>query len=179
MCSPRLTPPPPHPADCVQFIGDLILSKSVNNSVVLWKPLVNGERRVYNTHRVPSSILFLREFSLNHCDSWYIRFESKSPYHLTLACGNQRGEVRVWRVGAPSAGDEDDKDNDGCGGGRRPERRQFCDLATSTLGCFGAGGAVGGDGDRSTVRMVAFNPHGSQLVAVKDDSTVWMWDTVG
>ncbi len=162
---------PPCPADCVQFIGDLILSKSVNNSVVLWKPLVDGERRVYNTHRVPSSILFLREFSLNHCDSWYIRFESKSPYHLTLACGNQRGEVRVWRVGAPSAGDEGDEFDDDGGGGRRPERKQFCDL--------GAGGAGGWDGDRSTVRMVAFNPHGSQLVAVKDDSTVWMWDMAG
>ncbi len=160
----------------MQFIGDLILSKSVSNSVVLWKPLVNGERRVYSTHRVPSSILFLREFALDHCDSWYIRFESRSPYHLTLACGNHRGEVRVWRIGAPSVGDEDD---DRGSGGRRPERRQFCDLATSASGWFGAGGAGGGDGDRSTVRMVAFNPHGSQLVAVKDDSTVWMWDTAG
>ena len=97
---------------------------------------------------------------------------------MTLACGNQRGEVRVWRVGTPSTGDESDDDDDG-GGGRRPERRQFFDLTTSTLGWFGAGSAGGGNGDRSTVRMVAFNPHGSQLVAVKDDSTVWMWDTAG
>jgi polycomb protein EED len=162
MCSPFA------PTDCVQFIGDLMLSKSVNNSVVLWKPLAEDERRMYNTHRVPSSILFLREFKLDHCGSWYVRFESPSPYHRILACGNQRGEVKVWHIGAPN--DEDD-------GGCHPEQKHFCNLSTSTSGWFGAGS--GGDCDQSTVRMVAFNPHGSHLVAVKDDSTVWMWDTAG
>ncbi|KAL3773301.1 hypothetical protein ACHAW5_000248 [Stephanodiscus triporus] len=150
--------------DCVQFMGDLMLSKSVSNSVVLWKPLAEDERRMYNTHRVPSSILFLREFKLDHCWSWYVRFESPSPYHRILACGNQRGEVKVWHIG----GDD---------GGCHPEQKHFCNLPTSTSGWFGA--SSGGDCDQSTVRMVAFNPHGSHLVAVKDDSTVWMWDTAG
>ena len=30
----------------------------------------------------------------------------------------------------------------------------------------------------SSVRMVVFNPYGGHLVAVKDDSTVWLWNSV-
>jgi hypothetical protein len=92
-----------------------------------------------------------------------------------LACGNQRGEVKVWHVGV-----DGDKDDDG-GGSLTEEGKYFCNLSTSTSKLFGAAGAGGcpDSGDGSTVRMVAFNPHGSQLVAVKDDSTVWMWDTAG
>jgi len=145
--------------DCVQFVGDLILSKSVNNKVVLWKPLTNNEKddksTVYATQRVPSSIQFLREFKLDHCDSWFVRFASQSPYHHLLALGNQIGDVKVWNIGG--------KEEDDC-----------CNLTTS--GWLG-GGTVSNDAP-STVRMVAFNPHGSSLVAVKDDSTVWMWDAV-
>ncbi|KAL7536498.1 hypothetical protein ACHAXR_007203 [Thalassiosira sp. AJA248-18] len=148
--------------DCVQFVGDLILSKSVSNKVILWKPLFNNEEdnkmTTYTTHRVPSSILFLREFKLEHCDSWYVRFDSPSPYHQLLALGNQKGEVKVWKIGG------NENDDSGC----HPCQKYFCNLTTS--GWFGGGTIT------STVRMVAFNPHGSHLVAVRDDSTVWMWD---
>lgn len=151
--------------DCVQFVGDLILSKSVSNKIVLWKPLFSNEEdsesTIYSTQRVPSSILFLREFKLEHCGSWYVRFESPPPYHHVLALGNQKGEVKVWHLGG------NEEDNSGC----HPNQKYFCNLTTS--GWFG-GGAT--SNEQSTVRMVAFNPHGSNLVAVRDDSTVWMWD---
>mmetsp|Transcript_39246 Transcript_39246/g.94463 ORF Transcript_39246/g.94463 Transcript_39246/m.94463 type:complete len:528 (+) Transcript_39246:248-1831(+) len=154
--------------DCVQFIGDLILSKSTSNKVVLWKPLINNEEGnesiFYSTHRVPSSIQFLREFQLEHCNSWYVRFECPPPHHTLLALGNQIGEVKVWHVGE----NEEEK------GGRRPNQNYVCNLTTS--GWFGGGAAA--STDQSPVRMVAFNPHGSHLVAVRDDSTVWMWDAL-
>jgi len=150
--------------DCVQFVGNLILSKSVDNKVVLWEPLVNkGEDNKNTAHtktqQTPSSILFLREYELENCDSWYIRFESQSPHHHLLALGNQIGEVKVWKIG----GDEEDRRKS------QPCAKYFCNLTTS--------GWPGGEADGpSTVRMVAFNPHGTNLVAVKDDATVWMWD---
>ena len=147
--------------DCVQFVGDLILSKSVSNKVVLWKPLFNNdiesEQTIHVKHRVPSSILFLREFTLDHCGSWYVRFESPPPYHQILALGNQKGEVKIWRIGN---GDDDS----GC----HPNQKYFCNLKTSEY--------FNGAYDQSTVRLVTFNPHGFHLVAVKDDSTVWVWD---
>lgn len=149
-------------------MGDLILSKSVTNKVVLWKPLFDDEEDnesiIYTTRRVPSSILYLREFQLEHCGSWYVRFDSPSPHHQLLALGNQEGEVKVWHIGGDKEG----------GSVCHPNSKYFCSL--STTGWFGGGGAA--SNGRSTVRMVAFNPHGSNLVAVKDDSTVWMWDAV-
>ena len=145
--------------DCVQFVGDLILSKSIDNKVVLWKPIFDNDadqRLVYTTNRVPSDILYLREFQLENCGSWFIRFESPPPYHHLLALGNQVGEVKVWHIG------NDEK-----------HQKYFCNLTTSN-GWFGTTGKA--VNDQTTIRMVAFNPHGSSLVAVKDDSTVWMWD---
>ncbi len=119
--------------DCVQFVGDLILSKSVHNVVVLWKPLLIHEedendydpkqddhQNVKNSNRIPSSILFLREFTINHCNSWFVRFHSAPPYHRLLALGNQKGEVRVWEIG----GNEDDDS------GFHPHRKYFSSLAT-------------------------------------------------
>ena len=147
--------------DCVQFIGDLILSKSIDNRVVLWKPQYDNEedkeQDVYTTHRVPSSILYLREFELENCGSWYVRFESPPPYHQLLALGNQLGEVKVWHVSGTV------------------NEKYFCNL-TTTMG--NSSSNTGDNHNQSTVRMVAFNPHGSSLVAIKDDSTVWMWDAV-
>lgn len=149
-------------ADCVQFVGDLILSKSVSNKVVLWRPIIDNGEEYSTTQTGPHEIQFLREFNLENCNSWYIRFDSPSPLHHLLALGNQVGEVKVWKVGG------DDKDDSGF----HPRQKYYCNLSTSSIG----GRII--SKDPSTVRMVAFNPHGCQLVAVKDDSTVWMWDAL-
>ena len=146
--------------DCVQFVGDLILSKSIDNKVVLWKPIFDNDDEttiIHTTNMVPSDILFLREFQLENCGSWFIRFESPPPYHHLLALGNQVGEVKVWHIG-----------------NEEKHQKYFCNLTTISNGWFGTTGKA--VNDQSTIRMVAFNPHGSSLVAVKDDSTVWMWD---
>ena len=140
-----------------------------------------NEKAVYTTTRtIPSNIIFLREFQLDNCSSWYIRFESPGPDYTILACGNECGEVRVWQIDDSSEFDTDDIDdnykddnntNDSCS-----DYTHSCSLTTSTT----LSSITGGDRDNlSTVRMVAFNPYGSQLVAVKDDSTIWMWDSLG
>eukprot|EP00956_Cyclotella_meneghiniana_P037452 scaffold138984_cov26-Cyclotella_meneghiniana.AAC.1 len=127
--------------DCVQFIGDLILSKSVHNKVVLWKALVDKadndeEESAEFSSRIPSAILYLREFSLSNCDSWFVRFHSPPPYHRVLALGNQKGEVKVWHIGGKK----------GC----HPDQKFYCDLKTSGIGGLRSSNT---DSGGATVRM--------------------------
>jgi len=156
--------------DCIQFIGDLILSKSVHNKVVLWKPLFEKDdntlssandnyvaKNPESSQRIPSSILLLREFSLSHCDNWFVRFHSPPPFHRILALGNHKGEVKIWEIGGAK----------GC----HPDQKYYCNLTTSGIGASYNNGNGG-----STVSMVKFSPDGSCLVAVCDDSSIWMWE---
>jgi len=123
------------------------------------------------TRTIPSNIIFLREFQLDNCSSWYIRFECPGPDYTILACGNECGEVRVWQIDDESEVLENDVIDDNY----KDDSKHSCSLTTSTTLS-----SIAGDRDNlSTVRMVAFNPYGSQLVAVKDDSTIWMWDSLG
>ena len=133
-------------SDCVQFVGDLILSKSVENKVVLWRPIIEseGDEPVYSK-QPPSGMEYLWKFELEHCNHWFVRFHTAPPKYDILALGNSKGKVYLWHLR-----------------GANMSRKPFRTLDTET---------------ESSVRMVLFNPHGGQLVAVKDDSTVWLWDS--
>ena len=149
----------------VQFVGDLILSKSVHNVVVLWKPVVTSEDTVsFNTiypslinddsnsdDMTPASAIFLRNFTVENCDSWFIRFHSPSPYNEVLALGNHKGEVKVWRL----MGSEDEEENDE-------------DMLSEALLCK----LKAGD---STVRMITFAGR-ECLIAVCEDASVWAFE---
>lgn len=83
--------------DCVEFVGDLIISKSsMTNSIVLWKPDVNEQS---GTGRIHDQVCVLREFQLGRCDVWFIRFQTDYPEQKVLVIGNQDGEVKLWRLG--------------------------------------------------------------------------------
>lgn len=157
--------------DCVQFVGDVVLSKSVQNVVVLWKPIVTSEdSAIFDTiypdfinernksnsdDRIPSKVIFLRSFTVENCNSWFIRFDSPSPYNEILALGNHSGEVMVWKLMG-----RDDEDNDKERANNKNEGL-LCKLKT------------GG----STVRMVAFAGKDC-LLAVCDDSSVWIFEAL-
>jgi polycomb protein EED len=87
--------------DCVRFVGDLVLSKSTGGTVVLWKPeftrtLRHGTSKP--THqRLPNEVIALREFTINKCDVWYIRFDTNVDCRM-LAIGNTVGEIKVWEI---------------------------------------------------------------------------------
>lgn len=166
------------------------MSKSaVSNVIVLWKPVLgtattttiyDEKETVYTTTRtIPSNIICLREFHLDNCTRWYIRFECPGPEYTILACGDEYGEVRIWQIDDKSESENDDIDynykDDNNKDNSCPVHTHSCSLTTTTTTS-----SITGDRDNpSTVRMVAFNPYGSQLVAVKDDSTIWMWDSLG
>lgn len=76
-----------HYVDCVMWVGDLLLSKSVHNRMFLWEP---GNDR--ESLSVPaSSYELIEEYVLNVCNVWFIRFGMDRDKRL-VACGND--EVR-------------------------------------------------------------------------------------
>ncbi|CAM9611059.1 unnamed protein product [Phaeothamnion confervicola] len=74
--------------DCVRCVGDLILSKSTGDKVVLWRP---------DTRRGDDAVLVLREFCLADADIWFLRF-GLDPDLRVLAAGNKVGKVLLWDV---------------------------------------------------------------------------------
>ena len=88
-------------ADCVQFLGDLILSKSTYNSIVLWMPDIPeqmaNESAKNTAYNPPSDVIVLKVFELDHCDIWFVRF-CIHPMGKLLAVGNIKGEVEIWDI---------------------------------------------------------------------------------
>jgi polycomb protein EED len=137
--------------DCVQFVGadSLILSKSVNDCIVLWKPnlvlpVIHGRQ----SHAIPSNdVIVLWEFRIKHCQVWFMRFDTNANENLLLAVGNQKGQIKVWDIDRVGNAQEEN--------GFPLLKHASCD---------------------STIRMVSFSPDGKSLVATCDDATVWKWD---
>ncbi|CAO2206192.1 unnamed protein product [Urochloa humidicola] len=82
-----------HPGyvDCTRWLGDFILSKSVQNEIVLWEPKINekspGE----------GSIDILQKYPVLNCENWFIKF-SCDFFFNQLAIGNSEGEIFVWEA---------------------------------------------------------------------------------
>jgi polycomb protein EED len=134
--------------DCVEFVGDLILSKSIHNCIVLWKPnlyslpIIRGKQ----SHVKPcNDITALWEFTMNNCNVWFIRFDTTTNGTL-LAVGNRTGQIKVWDIDEQASAVKK-KDIPLL-------RHANCD---------------------STIRMVSFSPDGKSLVATCEDATVWKW----
>jgi polycomb protein EED len=133
--------------DCVHFVGDMILSKSTYNSIVLWLPDIpeTAASKVTNSsaYEPPGEVIALRIFELNHCDIWFVRFAVDDSARL-LAVGNIKGEVDIWDI-------------DAC-----KKKRPTQQLKPMV---------------HSTVRMLAFSPDSKMLLACDDSGLVCKWDT--
>jgi polycomb protein EED len=83
-----------HCVDCVEYFGDLVLSKSTESVVRLWLPQSTG-----TTLRSPpsSDMILLRTFVYTDADVWYVRFGVEPTLRL-LAVGNMLGSIFVWNV---------------------------------------------------------------------------------
>eukprot|EP00112_Aurelia_sp_Birch-Aquarium-sp1_P017205 Seg397.19 transcript_id=Seg397.19/GoldUCD/mRNA.D3Y31 product="Polycomb protein eed-A" protein_id=Seg397.19/GoldUCD/D3Y31 len=81
--------------DCVRWYGDLILSKSCDNKVVLWKPKLKMEKLLQKKHESETGVSILHKFEFSQCDIWFIKFAL--DYNLKLlAVGNQTGKIFIW-----------------------------------------------------------------------------------
>jgi hypothetical protein len=82
--------------DCVAYVGDLILSKSVHSKIVLWAPGMDDRGLLPSSseHRV------LIEYRYRGGDLWYIRF-AVDPMQTLLAVGSRMGTIYVFQVDDP------------------------------------------------------------------------------
>lgn len=74
-----------HYVDCVMWVGDLLLSKSIHNRILLWEPGFDREA-------IGSPIknyTLLEEYTLEGCKVWFIRFGMDRRRQL-IACGNDK-----------------------------------------------------------------------------------------
>lgn len=82
--------------DCVMYIGDLILSKSVHNKIVLWAPGTDTsgllpsstEHHVIVEYRYPAGDLWYMRFALNHA-------------RTLLAVGSRDGRIHIFDIDDP------------------------------------------------------------------------------
>lgn len=144
-----------HCVDCIEFVGDLILSKSLENQLVLWYPeipepslatpaIVSGNQQERLTPPIANQVRVLRTWTYRDGDCWYLRFAT-DPAGGRLAVGNMRGEIYVWKIGSTST-------------------EPLCKLSLWR-------------GKRVVIRDLAFSPlNGNILVAVADNGTLWKWD---
>lgn len=77
--------------DCVRWFGDLILSKSVEQSICLWQPEIEDSKG--DTFRR------VQDYPVKHADIWFIRFALDVSCD-TMVCGNRTGDLFVWRMHA-------------------------------------------------------------------------------
>lgn len=85
--------------DDVTWIGELILSKSTQNELVLWRPKGNVYDAVkYDMEVAPvEGVTVLRRFKYPHADLWFLHF-GLNLSESVVAVGNKKGSCYVWNL---------------------------------------------------------------------------------
>ncbi len=136
--------------DCVQFVGDLVLSKSTTNTIALWKPdlssspkATNNQGKTTTTILAPrkcnEKFLHLYDYHCSDCEVWYVRFGTNKSCNL-LVIGNRVGDLRLFHIDSGT----------------------YHNLPNTY--------------NSSTIRQASFSPDGKSIFVVCDDSTLWRFD---
>lgn len=85
--------------DDVAWVGELILSKSTCNEVVLWRPKGNVYDSVKYNMEVTAvdGVTILRRFKYPAADLWFLHFGLNLSAGL-MAVGNKNGSCYVWNL---------------------------------------------------------------------------------
>jgi len=144
--------------DCVAWLGDLVLSKSIFDEIILWQPLSHCDSNGTNTgNTTKSSIAPIKIFHYDRNDYFYfVRFGlTMDGFSSLLAVGNNCGQVHLW--------DLDDADNDG--------------HSTILKTWVGSSKQKKASKRKSAlIRGVAFSPDGEVLVGCDADGFVFRWE---
>ncbi len=144
--------------DCVAWLGDLVLSKSIFDEIILWQPLSHCDSSGINTgNTTKSSIAPIKIFQYDRNDYFYfVRFGlTMDGFSSLLAVGNSCGQVYLW--------DLDDVDNDG---------------HSALLKTWVGSGKAKKESKRKSaiIRGLAFSPDGEILVGCDADGFVFRWE---
>ncbi|XP_037026065.1 polycomb protein eed-B [Bradysia coprophila] len=82
--------------DCVKWLGNFVLSKSCENTIICWKPGRLGDTSVSDS----SSISVIHRFEYKACEIWFIRF-ALDIGNKYMAIGNQNGKTFLWELNTP------------------------------------------------------------------------------
>ncbi|KAI6690507.1 polycomb group protein FIE1 [Syzygium oleosum] len=77
--------------DCNRWLGDFVLSKSVDNEIVLWEPKMKEQSPG------EGSVDILQKYPVPECDIWFIKFSCDFHYN-SIAIGNREGKIFVWEL---------------------------------------------------------------------------------
>ncbi|GMN56181.1 hypothetical protein TIFTF001_025306 [Ficus carica] len=77
--------------DCNRWLGDFVLSKSVDNEIVLWEPKMKEQSPGEGIADV------LQKYPVPECDIWFIKFSCDFHYNAA-AIGNREGKIYVWEL---------------------------------------------------------------------------------
>lgn len=80
-----------HYVDCVMWVGNLLLSKSVHNRIFLWEP----EQDRVSLASPATEYTLLEEYVLDVCNVWFIRFAMNRSRTL-VACGNDKVRLQSY-----------------------------------------------------------------------------------
>lgn len=85
--------------DDIAWLGDLLLTKSVHDEIVLWRPVADVTRaaRLGAAAAPANGIMILHRFRIQRTNLWYVRMGLDAALS-TLACGNTAGRVYVWKL---------------------------------------------------------------------------------
>lgn len=135
--------------DCVAWYGNFILSKSCEDSIVIWRPgkLDNPtDLSLPAKYTTDTTCSIMETFELKDCDIWFLRFSIDSSMKY-LALGTRKGKIFIF--------DLDSHDHDS-----KPSDRQ----TLSHSKC------------QSTIRQTCFSNDAKILICTCDDGTIWRWD---
>ena len=82
-----------HYVDCVMWVGDALISKSLHNALVLWLP--GSDRSSLSSKSMNYTLL--QEFPVSGCDVWFIRF-GMDTQRKWIAVGGKFGKVHVYNL---------------------------------------------------------------------------------
>lgn len=74
--------------DCVRWFGQVALSKSCENNIILWKIATDDKKE-------KSPFEIMHRFEVPDCEIWYIRFGLDHKMQF-MALGNQVGKIFIW-----------------------------------------------------------------------------------
>ena len=143
--------------DCTRWVGNLLISKSTDNKLILWRPSLGGEDK--------KDVVILREYCMRGAEvCWFVRFGLSSD-SSQVVCGNSAGKVFVWDI-----------DYDGILPKERntimtePEKvldmKENSQVMLSHPHC------------NSTARFCTFSPDDNSIIVCCEDGTLWRWDRI-
>ena len=80
--------------DCVRWYNNCVLSKSIENKIILWKP-GHLEDEINSITRSNKNFIIIHKFQIKNADVWFVRFCLDFTQKF-LALGNQTGKIYVW-----------------------------------------------------------------------------------